>query len=132
MSRERIAVTLEPANVEWLDAHCDNRSAFINNLITRARNNEETIDQVVARYRMEQLKRERATLESKQEAIDEQLAELEDRMERSEDQREVKLEEAKQRLEGVPADPTNTAVQHWSEKLDMSPNELASELEAAD
>lgn len=132
MSRERIAVTLEPENVEWLDENCDNRSGFINKLLTRARNNEDAIDRVVARYRIEQLKRERATLESQMEGIDEQLKELETRVERGEEKREVKLEEAKEKLEGVPADPKNQAVQTWSNKLDMSPQELASKLEVAD
>ena len=132
MSRERISVTVDPANAEWLDEHCDNRSAFINDLLTRARNNEDAIDRVVARYRIEQLKRERATLESQMEGIDQQLAELEDRVERSEDKREVRLDEAKENLRDVPPEPTNPAVQTWSDKLDMSPQELVEELEVAD
>lgn len=132
MSRQRIAVTVDPENVEWLDEHCDNRSAFINDLLTRARNNEDAIDRVVARYRIEQLKREKATLESQMDGIDEQLAELEDKVDRTEEKREVRLDEAKANLDDVPADPTNPAVQTWSEKLDMSPQELVSELEVAD
>ena len=132
MSRERISVTVDPENAAWLDEHCDNRSAFINDLLTRARNNEDAIDRVVARYRIEQLKREKATHQSQIEGIDEQLAELQDKVDRDEEKREVRLEEAKANLDDVPADPTNPAVQTWSEKLDMSPQELVSELEVAD
>jgi len=132
MSRKRVGITLDPANVEWLDQHCDNRSAFINDLLTRARNNEDAIDRVVARYRIEQLKREKATLESQMEGIDEQLEELQERAVRGEEKREVRFEEAKQNLSDVPADPTNPAVQTQAEKLDMSPQELAEKLEVAD
>jgi len=132
MSRKRVAVTLDPANVEWLDQHCDNRSAFINDLLTRARNNEDAIDRVVARYRIEQLKREKATHEAQIEGIEQQLDELEDRKARGEEKREVRLEEAKQNLTDVPPDPTNPAVQTWADKLDMSPQGLAEELEVAD
>ena len=80
----------------------------------------------------EQLKRERATLESQMEGIDQQLAELEDRVERSEEKREVRLDEARENLRDVPPEPTNPAVQTWSDKLDMSPQELVEELEVAD
>lgn len=132
MSRERIAVTLEPENVKWLDENCDNRSAFINDLLTQAREDDVLIDRAVARYRKEQLKRERATLETQLEGIQEQLEALDDRVERSEEKREVKLDEAKQKLKDAPPDPTNPAIQSWSDKLGMSPQELASELEVAD
>jgi len=132
MSRETVSVTLDPQNVEWLDEHCDNRSAFINKLLTRSRNNEDAIEHVVARYRIEQLKRERATLESQMDGIDEQIKELEDRETRTEEKREVRLDEAKQNLTDVPPDPTNPAVQTWADKLDMSPQGLVEELEVAD
>lgn len=132
MSRRKIAITVDPENVEWLDDNCDNRSGFINDLLTRARNNEDAIEHVVARYRKEQLRAEKATLEARMEGIDEQLDELDDRIDRSEHREEAKLDEALDALEGAPADPSNVAVQNWSDKLDMSPQKLATKLEVAD
>jgi len=132
MSRRKIAITLDPENVEWLDEHCDNRSGFINDLLSRARNNEDAIEHVVARYRKEQLRAEKATLEARMEGINEQLDELDERIDVTEDQEAAKLDEAMDALDGAPPDPSNPAVQNWSEKLDMSPQQLAEQLEAAD
>lgn len=132
MSRPKIAITVDAENLDWLDEHCDNRSGFINDLLTRARNNEDAIEHVVARYRKEQLRAEKATLEARMEGITQQLDELDDRIEQTEEREEAEIEQAMTALSGAPADPENIAVQNWAEKLDTSPQQLADKLEASD
>lgn len=132
MSKRRISATIDEANHEWLEAHTDNKAAFINDLLTRARQNEDAIDHIVARYRKEQLKAELATVEARREGIEEQLAELNELERRRENREDAEIDQALDALEGVPPEPSNPAVQNWAEKLGTSPQTIAEELEASD
>lgn len=129
MSREKIAVTISAENLAWLDENYDNRSGFINDLLTRARKGDAEIDRAVARYQKEQLRRERATLETQLEGVEEQLSVIESRIERTEQKRDATLEDALEKLQSVPAEPSNPAIQTQAEKLDMTPEELIEKVE---
>jgi len=132
VSKKRISGTIDQANFEWLEAHTDNKSAFINDLLTRARQNEDAIDHIVARYRKEQLRAELATVEARKEGIEEQLAELSEMQRRRNNREEAEFDQALEALEGVPPEPSNPAVQNWAKKLDTTPQAVAEELEASD
>lgn len=129
MSREKIAITISGENLAWMDKNYSNRSALIDDLLTRARKGEGEIDRAVARYQKEQLKREKATLETQMESVEEQLEIIDKRMERRESYEETKLEEAREILKDIEHDPTNPAVKTQAEKLDISPKELVEKLE---
>jgi len=129
MTREKIAVTISAENLAWLDENYNNRSGFIDDLITRARKGEAEIDRAVAQYQKEQLEREKATLETQMEGVEEQLRTIEKRMERQQSYEQTQLEEVREILEGIPREPTNPAVQTQAEKLDMTPEELLDALD---
>lgn len=129
MTREKIAVTISAENLAWLDENYNNRSGFIDDLITRARKGEAEIDRAVAQYQKEQLEREKATLETQMEGVEEQLRTIEKRMERQQSYEQTQLEEVREILEGIPHEPTNPAVQTQAEKLDMTPEELLDALD---
>jgi len=125
-----VTVNLDEANVEWLDSETDNRSAFVNKLITRAREGGDEIDRVVAQYQREQLERERAKLEVQLESVHEQIEAVNNRVEVSESQRAASLEQSLEDLSETPRDPTNPAIQKHARELNMSPADLVEELEA--
>ncbi|ERH03607.1 MAG: hypothetical protein J07HR59_00724 [Halorubrum sp. J07HR59] len=131
MTREKIAVTVSRENLEWLDENYNNRSAFVDDLLTRARKGEGEIHRAVAQYQKEQLEREKATLETKMESVEEQLETIDARIDRDNQHKETQLRDAAQNLEGAKKTPTNPAVQKQAEKLGMTPQELLDELEAA-
>lgn len=129
MSREKIAVTVSEENLAWVDANYNNRSALIDDLLTRARKGEGEIDRAVAKYQKEQLKREKATLETQMEGVEEQLRTIEQRMERQESHEQTQLEEVREILNETPHDPTNPAVKTQAENVDMTPEELLDALD---
>lgn len=129
MSREKIAITISEENLAWMDKNYSNRSALIDDLLTRARKGEGEIDRAVARYQKEQLRREKATLETQMEGVEEQLEIIDKRMQRRASFEETKFEEAREILKGIEHDPTNPAVQNQAEKLDISAEELVEKLE---
>lgn len=125
-----VTVNLDDVNVEWLDAETDNRSAFVNRLITTAREGSGEIDQAVAQFQREKLRRDREALEVKIEGIDKQLSTIDNRMEANAGQNQASLEAAIDDLSDTPRDPTNPAIQNHAQKLNMSPHALVEELEA--
>lgn len=125
-----VTVNLDEENVEWLDAETDNRSAFVNRLVTKAKEGSGEIDEAVAQFQREKLRRDREALEVQIEGIDKQLETIHKRMEAAEGQKEASLEASIDDLEGTPRDPTNPAIQTHAERLNMSPADLVEELEA--
>lgn len=124
-----VTVNLDDANVEWLDAETDNRSAFVNKLITKAREGNNDIERVVAQYQREQLERERAKLEVQLESVHDQLEAVDQRVSVAESQENAELEKSIEDLSGTPRDPTNIAIQKHAKKLGMTPEALIEELE---
>jgi len=127
-----VTVNLDDQNVEWLDAETDNRSAFVNKLVTKAREGSGEIDEAVAQFQREKLRRDREALEVKIEGIEKQLETIDNRVEAAEGRKEASLEATIDALEKTPRDPTNSAVQAHAERLGMSPQALVEELEAHD
>lgn len=128
MSRVNVAITISEENLAWIDENYNNRSALINDLLSRARKGEGEIEQAVARYQKEQLERERATLETQMEGVEAQLETVEKRLERQSEHKQIQLEEAQEKLQGVPRDPTNPGVKRQAEKLEITPEELLERL----
>jgi predicted nucleic acid-binding Zn-ribbon protein len=129
MSREKIAVTVSAKNKDWLDENYDNRSAVIDDLLTRARKGEGEIDRAVARYQREQLEREKATLQTQMKSVDAQLKTIEKRLERSDIEKEANLDKARAVVESADnPTPTNPAVKAQADKLGMTPQQLLDEL----
>jgi DNA anti-recombination protein RmuC len=130
MSRQRIAVTISSKNMEWVDENYNNRSAFVDDLLTRARKGEGEIQRAVAQYQKEQLEREKATLETQMQSVEKQLETIESRLQRTSEKKQTELSEAAEVLERAEKDPTNPAVQNQAEKLDMTPQELLDKLDS--
>lgn len=125
-----VTVNLDDGNVEWLDAETDNRSAFVNKLITKAREGSGEIDEAVAQFQREKLRRDREALKVQIEGIEEQLEAIDDRMETAAGQRETSLEAVLENLSTTPRDPTNVAIRENAKDLGMTPEKLVTELEA--
>ncbi len=127
--KKRVAVSLSEENVAWIDENYNNRSAFIDDLVTRAREGESQMDDVVARYRLEQLNAEESSVESRLESIQSQKQRLREQLKSNEKETEALLSDAKQALSTTPKEPNNPAIQEWADDLGMTPAELIEELE---
>lgn len=130
MSRQKIAVTVSSENLEWVDENYNNRSALIDDLLTRAREGDGEMQRAVAQYQKEQLEREKATLETQMQSVEEQLETIESRLQRTSEKKQTELSEAAKVLERAEKDPTNPAVQTQAEKLGMTPQELLDKLDS--
>jgi len=124
----RTSVSLTEENKAYLDSETNNRSAFINDLIDAHRKGKSDMDEVIARYRREQLKAERRKAKNTVERVDAELETIDKQLEQKQAERESELDEARDVLTDVPNDPENPAIQNWAEDLDMTPEELISEL----
>ena len=134
--KKRVAVTLSPENVDWLDGKYNNRSAFIDDLLTECKDGNGRADVAVRELRIQQLEEEADELEHEADSLRrkaerkrEQVEELREQNHLSEEQTEADLAEAQDALEHVPLEPTNPAVENWAEKLGMTPIELVEKLE---
>lgn len=124
----RTSVSLTQENKAYLDSETNNRSAFINDLIDAHRKGKSDMDEVIARYRREQLKAERRKAKNTVERVDSELETIDKQLEQKQAERESELDEARDVLADVPKDPENPAIQNWAEDLDMTPEELIDEL----
>jgi len=124
----RTSVSLTEENKAYLDSETNNRSAFINDLIDAHRKGKSDMDEVIARYRREQLKAERRKAKNTVERVDSELETIDKQLEQKQAERESELDEARNVLADVPNDPENPAIQNWAEDLDMTPEELINEL----
>jgi hypothetical protein len=122
------SVNLTNENLEYLDSETDNRSAFINRLIREYREGGST-DAMMQRYRLELLSTERGLARKRMESLQEQIDEIQSAMETAEERREREFTETAERMDGIPADPSNPAVQTQAENLDMEPSAFADRLE---
>lgn len=132
MSKTRVTLTLEEENVEWLDSVCNNRSAYVNDILEEARVGEyETMD-ILTAFERKKLDVEQKQLQAKLEAIEEAKEEFESKEER---QTRETWEKAMRHItppamrsvdtESWQPDPSNDAVQHYADMLDITPEEFA-------
>lgn len=115
-------VSLSPENDEYLAA-LDNASAKVNDLVTQLREGGDKATAVLD-MQIEQKKRELQEAEQRVERLERGLEDLQKLRDEMESMERAELEDAREALAGTPKDPTNEAVQHWAEKLGMTPPEL--------
>lgn len=127
--RVKISVSVSKQNVTWLDANYNNRSAYINDLLTEAREGDGQVKAAIREYQIQQLEEEVAGMESRLESKTDRLENLKAQQESEAEKRERILEDAKEALDGANLVPDNPAVKNWAEKLDMMPEELIEELD---
>jgi len=124
----RTSVSLTQENKAYLDSETNNRSAFINDLIDAHRKGKSDMDEVVARYRREQLEAERRKAQNTVERVESELETIDKQLAEKQAEKEDALDEAREVLADVPKDPENPAIQNWADDLDMTPEELIDEL----
>ncbi len=137
--KERVAVTLSPENVEWLDERYNNRSAFIDDLLTQAKDGNGRADEAVRELRIQQLEEEADDLEAKAESLKRQAERKRAKAEQLREENKVankqataKLEEARDALQHTPLEPDNPAVEKWATDLGITPGELIEKLQDGD
>lgn len=124
------SVSLSPENREWLRQNTNNMSGFIDDLVEKARKGEGEAEDAVAKYRLEQLEMEKTSLELQLETTNKQIERVEERLEEREEEWEDTLQDAIDTLGKIPdhrLGVDNPGVQTWSDKLDMTPEELLEE-----
>mgnify|MGYP002761169883 CR=1 FL=1 len=124
----RTSVSLTEENKRYLDTETNNRSAFINDLIDAHRRGTSDMNDIVARFRKEQLESERRSAEKTLNRVESELESLEERLDKQEAEKERTLQKARENLDGVARDPENPAIVNWATKLDMTPEQLLEEL----
>lgn len=124
----RTSVSLTQENKAYLDSETNNRSAFINDLIDAHRKGKSDMDEVVARYRREQLEAERRKAQNTVERVESELETIDKQLAEKQAEKEDALDEAREVLADVPKEPENPAIQNWADDLDMTPEELLEEL----
>lgn len=122
---QRITIVVSKDNVDWLDANYNNRSAFIDDLITDYRESAGQADNVVAQFRKRQIDAQISSLKSQLEAARDERQEIADSVTtKKERQREV-AEEAVSELGLAPSvGHDNAAVENWADKAGMEPEEF--------
>jgi len=126
---EQISVTLSEENIAWLDANYNNRSGYLDDLLTQAREGTGEIDEAIKRFQIEQLKADIAGAKSQLETKEARLNSLQAELESKEQEKERELEKAKDILEGANLTPDNPAVEKWADKVDMTPEQLIEEMQ---
>jgi ABC-type Zn uptake system ZnuABC Zn-binding protein ZnuA len=116
----RVTIAVSQDNVDWIDANYNNRSAFIDELITDYRESAGQTENVVAQFRKRQIEAEIASLESQLESAIQQRQEIEAAVTTEEEHKQEVVEEA---VEELGFDPSvgydNAAAKNWAEKAGM-------------
>lgn len=76
--KQRITATVDEENAEWLDETKDNKSAYINQLLTEARLGKSGVDGIIREFKKKDLRMQRETLEGRVELVKDQLEELDE------------------------------------------------------
>lgn len=130
--KQRVTLNLDSGLVAWMDEEYGNRSKFVNDLLQRAKEGDSQMDRVVAQYQLEQLKGQKATVESRLESIEGQINKFKKKAQRFEEEQENVVEDAYDSLNTTRLEPDNPAVENWADKAEMTPEELIEELEEMD
>lgn len=126
---EQISVTMSEENVAWLDANYNNRSGYIDDLVTQAREGSGKVDEAIRQYQIQQLQAQVSGMQSELESKKARLNTLLEEQESEQAEKERLLEQAHEALEGIRLSPDNPAVKNWAEKVDMTPEELIEEIQ---
>lgn len=117
---QRITITVSTDNLNWLDANYNNRSAFIDDLLTDYRESGGQTENVVAEFRKRQIEAEIASLKSQLESAREQREAIADSVTTHEErQREI----AREAVDQLGIDPgvgyDHAAAENWADKAGM-------------
>jgi len=126
---QRITITVSEENLSWLDANYNNRSGYIDDLLTNAREGNGEVSQAIRQYQIEQLESEISGMKAQVETKASRLESLKAEQQSQKQEQQRKLEDAKETLGGKNLPPDNPAVKKWAEKCDMTPEELLEELD---
>jgi predicted nuclease with TOPRIM domain len=128
--KTRKQITIDPALAEEVDRRDEfNLSGFVNACLEQhfAEGTTGTAGKSAVRAQIERLETEIEEAERKREQLREQRTRLEEELDDMDDEPAL-LDQAREQLEHTPKDPDNPAIQNWSGKLGMSPNELCNRL----
>jgi len=125
--KETRTVTLAPENDEYL-AQRDNASAVVDDLVEQLRQGGDKQSAAID-LRIDQKERELEDAERDVDRLQRELRELRQLRASFEQQEDAELRQAREKLEGVPRDPTNPAIQRWAGKLGMTEQELLNQLD---
>lgn len=132
MSKERRTVSIPEEVDDHLSREGVNASELVAKLVKQHMNGGATQDQILE-FRIEQVQSKvediRGRLERKERELEELKARRREHREQQHQEYQSKLEKARKKLEDVPHHPENAAVQHWAEKLDLTPEDLIDKLE---
>jgi hypothetical protein len=131
MSKQRVTLTLEEENVEWMDSVCNNRSAYVNDIITEARRGDYNTTDILTAFERKKLDVEQKQLEAKLEAVQEAKKEFQTK---EEQQAQETWKRALQRIERPTLrsidtddwrpDTESDVVRHFADELGMTPEEF--------
>lgn len=134
--KRKITISLGEENVEWIDEKYHNRSGFLDDLVTKYREGTGHADDVVRDLRIQQLEAEAEDLVSEGELKQKRAEEKREQAERLRNQSSLEqeeqnriLEDAVDKLAGLPSDPSGEHIKTWAEKADMTPEAFAEALE---
>lgn len=127
MSKERKTFTLDSEVYDYLQQPGVNASGLVNDLVKRHMNGD-GVDGAIREYRIRQLEEEADEYASRAERKRAQAEKLKEIEESEQEERESELQDAIEKLEGVPRDSGNPAVQTQARKLGMEPAELVDKL----
>jgi len=125
MSEKRpVSLNLSEQNIAWMDEQCNNRSAYVDELLTRAREGGDELEGIIARYQAEQLRAQKAQLETRLEGVSDQLERVEKKAFQAEEKQQDVLQEARDVIRPDKRNEDNPAVQTWAKKAEMGVSEF--------
>lgn len=122
------SVNLRDAHIDRMDQRGLNRSELVNRLLDEYFDGGEAVSAAVEQYHIRQLKAQEEAAKAQFEAAREQRRKAEESVTTAEDKAEERFAEVAAEMDGIPADPSNPAVQTQAEKLDMDAGAFADRL----
>lgn len=131
MSKQRVTLSLEKENIEWLDNVCNNRSGYVNEILAEARKGDYDTQNVLTVFERRKLEIEEKQLKSKLEAAQnakEELETMKNRQDRETWKRAVQnISPPSLRSidteDWAPA-PDSNAVERYADELGITPEEF--------
>lgn len=128
MSKERISASVDPEVEAYLSRETVNASGMINKLVKQQMSSGGDSKQLL-QLRLEQINSEIERHNSQVETLKKERKGIKKRLESLEEEKHGQLQETLEKLETVPWKPDNPAIKTQAEELDMTPQELITELE---
>ncbi len=127
--KERIGITVSKENLEWLDENYNNRSGYIDDLLTQARMNGGDIDSILRKQEKRKLQREMQNHRSQLELLEQQLEDLEEADSMEQHEYDRSLEDLLDTLrKGGKVWPSHNLVQEVSRQHSVEPGRVIDDL----